>query len=223
METTMTAQPGSSTSSFWWSRLGSIVSILPLGVWTVNHLWDNLSGFQGGRAWEGSVTHFPHPVAYASMLIVAFLPLLIHTVWGIQRLFSFTPNNHRYRYFGNTKYLLQRLAAIGVLLFLGAHIWLALLHPRLVEGHAETFADIAGHMHYDMGTLSVYLLGTLGVCYHLANGLFGFGWTWGLIQGRKSFRITGAVAVIVFLVLMVMAWGTIWALYHAGAAFPIQD
>jgi succinate dehydrogenase / fumarate reductase cytochrome b subunit len=220
MESTMTAKPHSSTFPFWWSRLGSFLSILPLGVWTVCHLWDNLAAFEGARAWETTVTGYPHPFGHIAVMVIVFLPLLIHTAWGIQRLASFTPNNQRYGYFGNTKYLLQRLAAIGVLAFLIAHIWLALVHPRLVEGHAEAFSDIASEMHFHGPTLVVYLLGTLGVAYHLANGLFGFGWTWGLIQGRRSFRITGAVAVIVFLILLVMSWGVIYAMYQAGAHFP---
>src|SRR5690349_5634726 len=159
MEATATAHPHTSTTGFWWSRLGSLLSILPLGVWTVNHLWDNLSAFQGATAWEGSVTQFPHPFAHVAVMVIVLLPLLLHTIWGIQRLFSFTPNNQRYGYFGNTKYILQRLAAIGVLAFLVAHIWLALVHPRVVEGHAEVFSDIASEMRHHTPTLVVYVLG----------------------------------------------------------------
>jgi succinate dehydrogenase/fumarate reductase cytochrome b subunit len=79
-----------------------------------------------------------------------------------------------YAYYDNLNYLLQRLAAIGVLRFLGAHLWLAMIHPRLVLGHPEPFSDIAYEMRFHTPTLVVYLLGTLAVCYHLANGIFGF-------------------------------------------------
>ena len=211
-----------STRPLLWARLGSLVSILPLGAWTVNHLWDNLSAFRGPREWERAVTEYPHWFAQALTLVVVLVPLLIHTAWGIQRLGSFRPNIRRYPTFGNLKYILQRVAALGVLAFLGAHIWLALLRPRLLEGHAEPFAEIAGQMRYHGPTLAVYLLGTLGVCYHLANGLSTFAWQWGLVSGRRSLQRFDWVAIALFVVLLVMSWGAIYALWHAGGAFPPQ-
>jgi succinate dehydrogenase / fumarate reductase cytochrome b subunit len=212
----------SSTRPLLWARLGSLVSILPLGAWTVNHLWDNLSAFSGPREWERAVTEYPHGFAQALTLMVVLGPLLIHTAWGIQRLVSFRPNIRRYPTFGNLKYILQRVAALGVLAFLGAHIWLALLRPRLLEGHAEPFAEIAGQMRYHGPTLIVYLLGTLGVAYHLANGLSTFAWQWGLVSGRRSLQRFDWVAIALFVVLLVMSWGAIYALWRAGGAFPPQ-
>lgn len=207
------------TTPVLWARLASLLSILPLGVWTVNHLWDNLAAFTGAQAWQTAVTEHPHPYARALTLFVVLAPLLIHTIWGVQRLFSSRPNNQHYGYFANLKYLLQRIAAVGVLAFLGAHLWLALLHPRLTTGRAEPFADIAAEMHWHMPTLLVYLLGTLGVAYHLANGVSTFAWQWGLVSGRRSLQRFDVVAVVIFLLLLSMAWGAIYALYTAGAAF----
>src|SRR4051812_39598302 len=91
--------------AFIWARLGSLVSILPLGVWTVNHLWDNLSAYRGANEWQAAVTTYSHPLGHLFTLLLVFIPLGIHSIWGVQRLFSFRPNNLRYRYFGNTKYL----------------------------------------------------------------------------------------------------------------------
>src|SRR5215472_372666 len=207
------------SGSFVWARLGSFLSIFPLGVWTVNHLWKNLAAFRGADAWERSVTEYAHPVAEVTTLIVVLVALLIHTLWGIQRLFSFRPDNLAYSYFENLKYTLQRLAAIGVLLFLGAHLWLAMLHPRLVQGHPEPFSDIAYEMRFHTPTLVVYLLGTLAVCYHLANGIIGFVWTWGIAAGRRSFGRINALALIAFVVLMCFSWGAIYALWSAGARY----
>jgi len=208
-----------SSGSFVWARLGSFLSVVPLGVWTVNHLWKNLAAFQGPDAWERSVTQYAHPVAEALTLIMVLVPLLIHSLWGIQRLFSFRANNLANPYYDNFKYLLQRLSAIGVLLFLGAHLWLAMIQPRLVQGRPEPFSDIAYEMRFHTPTLIVYLLGTLAVCYHLANGLFGFVWTWGTAAGRHSFRRVNVLATITFVVLMCFSWGAIYALWSAGARY----
>ena len=215
----MTDRGGAASGSFVWTRLGSFLSVVPLGVWTVNHLWKNLTAFQGADAWERSVTQYAHPVAEALTLIVVLVPLRIHTLWGIQRLFTFRPDNIAYSYYDNLKYLLQRLAAVGALLFIGAHLWLALLYPRLVQGRPEPFSDIAYEMRFHTPTLVVYLLGTLAVSYHLANGLFGFAWTWGIAEGRRSFRRINVLATITFVVLMCFSWGAIYALWSAGPRY----
>ena len=201
------------------SRLGSFVSVVPLGVWTVVHLWNNLAAFQGAGAWQRSVTEYKHPFAQVLTWIVVLLPLLMHTGWGIQRLFSFRPNNGSYNNYGNLKYLLQRLSAVGLLAFLCAHIYLAFLHPRLGGGAPEAFSDIAGEMHHHTPTLLVYLLGTLAVSYHLANGIQGFCMSWGILATERSMRRFEPVALGFFALLLAMSWGAIDALYRAGEAF----
>jgi succinate dehydrogenase / fumarate reductase cytochrome b subunit len=208
-------------SSFLRARLASLLAIAPLGVWTVGHLWHNLAAFLGADAWQDAVTEYPHPFAQAFAGIVVLLPLAIHTVWGIGRLASSRPNNVRYGFYANLKYTLQRLAGLGVLAFLGAHLWLAMLKPRVVEGHAEAFADIAQEMHFHRPTLVVYVLGTLGVCYHLANGAQSFCMSWGIVASRAGLRRLEWVTVVAFVLLLAMAWGAIYALWAAGAAAPI--
>ncbi len=208
----------SARARFIQARLGSLLAVVPLGVWTVIHVWHNLSAFDGAEAWQSSVTAYPHPFAQAATGIVVLLPLAIHTVWGLGRLVSSRPNNSRYGYYGNLKYLLQRVAAVGVLLFLGAHLWLALLRPRLLEGRGEPFAEIAHEMHFHLPTLAVYVLGTLGVAYHLANGAHTFCMSWGIASSQRGLRRLEGVAVAAFLLLLAMSWSAVYAIWAAGAA-----
>jgi succinate dehydrogenase / fumarate reductase cytochrome b subunit len=212
--------PAAARSSFLRARLASFLAVFPLSVWTFFHLWHALAGFRGADAWQTELTEYPHPVAEALSGIVALLPLAIHTVWGLGRLWTSRPNNVRYPFYPNLKYLLQRLAGVGVLLFLGAHLWLALLKPRLLEGHPETFADLAQHMHFHAPTLATYVLGILGVAYHLANGLQSFCMGWGVVTTRRGLRRLEGVTLFVFLLLLAMGWGAVYALWAAGAAAP---
>jgi succinate dehydrogenase / fumarate reductase cytochrome b subunit len=209
--------PAAARSGFFQARLASAVAIAPLGVWTFIHLWHNLSAFEGADAWQTAVTQYAHPFAEGIAGILVLLPLAIHTVWGVSRLASSRPNNPRYRSYSNFKYVLQRIAAVGVLLFLGAHLWQAMVRPRL-EGHPEPFAHIAQYMHFHTPTLVVYLLGTLGVAYHLANGVHTACMSWGLVSSQRALRRLEAVAVLLMLLLLAMSWGTIYALWSAGAA-----
>jgi len=214
---TAAASPAEARSSFLRARVASFLAVFPLSVWTFFHLWHALAGFEGADAWQKAMTEYPHPVAEALSGVVVLLPLAIHTVWGVGRLFTSRPNNLRYRTYANLKYVLQRLAALGVLAFLGAHIWLALLHPRVVEGHPESFADLAQHMHFHPPTLATYVLGVLGVAYHLANGLQTACMGWGVVTSQKGLRRLEGAAMVVFLLLLAMGWGAVYALWAAGA------
>jgi succinate dehydrogenase / fumarate reductase cytochrome b subunit len=207
---------GSADRPFLHARLGSLVAVVPLGVWVLCHVWNNLAAFQGADAWQRSVTEYSHPLAQAVAGILILVPLALHTVWGIGRIASARPNNLRYGFYSNLKYLLQRLSALGVLAFALAHLWLAFLHPRLVLGHAEVFADIAGEMRNHTPTLAVYLLGTLGVSFHFANGLQTFAMGWGLAGSRRALRQLEGGIIAAFLFFLAMSWGAIYALWAAG-------
>jgi succinate dehydrogenase / fumarate reductase cytochrome b subunit len=211
------SDPRVARADFLRARLASGLAIAPLGVWTIVHLWNNLAAFEGAEAWQEAVTEYPHPFAQAVTAVIVLLPLALHVIWGIGRLATSRPNNLRYGFYANTKYALQRLSAVGVLLFLGAHLWLALLKPRLVEGHAEPFADIAHEMHFHGPTLVVYVLGTLGVAYHLANGVQTFCMGWGVVSSRAALRRLEGATLALFVILLAMAWGAVYALWAAGA------
>ncbi len=216
MATAVTSQNAQGLGGFLRARLGSFLALVPLAVWTFIHVWNNLSAFSGPEAWQASVTTYSHPIAQLVTAVVVLLPLVLHSVWGLGRLLTSRPNNVRYGYVANLKYLLQRLSAVGVLLFLGAHLWLAMLKPRFMEGHAEAFADIAHEMRTHTPTLVVYLLGTLGVAYHLGNGLSTFAMGWGVVSSRRGLRHMNIVSWTAFLVLLAMCWGVIYALYRSG-------
>jgi len=197
------------------SRLGSLLAVMPLSVWTLNHLWNNLAAFQGAEAWQREVTEYPHPLAFFASSAIALLPIALHTIWGLARIASARPNNVKYTFYGNLKYALQRLSAIGVLLFIGAHTYLAMLKPRL-KGSAEAFADIAHEMHHHGPTLAVYTLGILGVAYHLANGLHTFTMGWGLVSTRRALRRLEVFSIGFFLLVLGVGWAVVYALWNAG-------
>jgi succinate dehydrogenase / fumarate reductase cytochrome b subunit len=214
MATTPSSAGGA--TSFVLARLASLLAIAPLGVWTLVHVWNNLAVFRGAGAWQAEVTGHGHPAALVVTSVVVLAPLLLHAIWGLGRLRTSRPNNLRYGYFENLEYLLQRVSAVGVLLFLGAHLWLAFLRPRLFEGHAEPFTDLAGEMRHNPPTLVVYVLGTLGVAYHLGNGLYGFAMSSGLAASRRGLRRFQQASIALFVLLLAMSWAALYGLWQAG-------
>lgn len=222
--------PGVKSALF--PRLGSVLAIAPLGVWTAWHLWQNLYVWAGEEAWARRVTDVsitsgtPHftGTAFSSTLVsfLVFAPLVIHLLWGMRRLRMASINLGGYSFFGNYKYVLQRLSALGVLAFIIAHVYLARIKPALLptETGRETFADIAAHMRHHPPTLVVYILGVLGTVYHLSNGVYTSAFINGLAASPKGQRKMAAFSIILFVLLLAVGWGAIAGLWSAGANFP---
>lgn len=206
-------------------RLGSLLAVAPLGVWVAWHLWENLYAWRGDGAWSERVVdtvvtaegraYTGNPVSSALVSAVVFAPLLIHLVWGLRRLSMAKPNG--YRFFGNLKYVLQRLSALGLLGFIAAHVYLARISPALHSptGH-ESFEDLAAHMRHHPPTLAVYLLGVLGTTFHLANGVYTASFIHGLAASPRAQRRTQALSILLFLALLGVGWGAVAGLYEAG-------
>jgi succinate dehydrogenase / fumarate reductase cytochrome b subunit len=218
-EVTTKTTPHDAARGFLLSRLGSLFSILPLGVWTLFHLWNNLASYSGPRAWQQEVTE--HSSEASSLLVSLFvlIPLFWHMIWGIMRMGRSRPELG-IGWFSNVRYIVQRLSALGLLGFLGAHLYLAWFSPRFLEHHPESFRDIAAHMHHHLPTTIVYALGILAVAYHLANGLWSFAMGWGLTVSRASQNWMQTVMLILFVIFLAIGWGAEYGLYSAGASFP---
>jgi succinate dehydrogenase / fumarate reductase cytochrome b subunit len=209
-------------------RLGSVLAIAPLGVWVTWHLWENLYAWRGDGAWSERVVNTAvtaegraytgNPVSSALVSLVVFAPLLIHTVWGLRRLAMAKPNG--YQFFGNAKYVLQRLSALGLLGFLGAHVYLARISPALhsATGH-ESFEDLAAHMRHHPPTLVVYILGVVGTTFHLANGLYTASFIHGLAASPRAQQRMQVFSILFFVVLTAIGLGAVAGLFEAGAAF----
>jgi succinate dehydrogenase / fumarate reductase cytochrome b subunit len=201
------------------SRLGSLFAFAPLGVWTLGHLWHQLAAYRSAGAWQLEVEHHDSEAGTFLTFAVVLLPLLWHTVWGIGRMFKSRPAvaNHG---FSNIRYMVQRLSAIGLLLFLGAHLYLAWFEPRFIQGRPEPFEEIAREMHFNTPTLIVYILGTLAIAYHLANGLWSFlSMGWGVAVSKSALSWMEKVSLLFFFVLLAIGWAAVYGLYAGGATY----
>lgn len=197
------------------SRLGSVLALAPLGVWTTWHLWENLSAWDGADTWQATVSQPGNTGTNTLVSVMVFAPLLIHTAWGFTRLKMTKPNG--YKFFGNFKYLMQRLSALGLLGFLVAHVYLARIKPLTHEPGYETFEDLAAHMRHHPPTLIVYVLGVLGVAYHLANGVYTASFIYGLAASPRARRVMQVVSLAFFAFLLAVGWGAVAGLFQGGA------
>src|SRR5262249_31767701 len=152
--------------------------------------WTYSSALQGRQAFERAVGLTAAP--YFLVLEVAFvwLPLIFHGVYGIKLWFEGQSNLTRYPHFENWMYSLQRLTGGLSAIFIIYHFWhfrwpLLLgkigredLFPELCASLSSTFKGIPG-------VALASLLGIAAATFHLANGLTGFCFSWGITQSRR--------------------------------------
>ncbi len=201
-------------------RLHSFVGIVPLGVYVILHLSRNMSTLFGPDAFDAAVAHtWARPVNYLWLILLVYLPLLFHAGYGIYLVCtgekkSFT----KYMNLENFRFICQRLSAIGVLLFLCAHVFLTRLQTLFnwIVGDQITYGHFAAHMWTNPLTAPVYLLGILGVAYHLGNGFSTFCISWGIASGERGIKLTFKVGIAIAVLVLLMG-------YAAVAGFFLYD
>lgn len=181
-------------------RLMSLLGIAPLGIYVVWHLWTNLSALGGPEAYNAALMASRRHPAFLFLEVLLGIAILVHTVIGIRLMVRWRPNNLEQRTFGNLRFFLQRVAGLGVAAFIVAHVIKARILPSMSPAGVETWHGMREALSEPV-TMTVYVLGLLGVSYHLANGLWTALITWGFTvtpraQRRSLYLAFGALAVL---------------------------
>lgn len=190
---------GPSIRHFLLRRLHSLTGIV-FGGYLVVHLLVNAT-LAEGRRHDGGATVFQvqvdkiHSLPFLLFVETAFiyLPILYHTLYGIWITVTGKPNVTHYPYSKNWFYVLQRVSAVILVFFMLFHI----LGMKGVFGgaigDALTFdprnATETAVRHFKAAWWIwgiVYPVGILASCYHLANGFWTAGITWGLTISAKA-------------------------------------
>ena len=179
-------------------RLFSLAGLMPIGGYLVIHLLTNATLLNGVPAFQMAVGQI-HSLGFvlpAVEWIFIFLPLLFHAFVGWLIISGAVPNTSSYPYGSNIRYVLQRATGIMAFFFILYHV-LEMHHlgfGRFDPEHAASSAAVA--IDRAVWVQVVYAVGILACVYHLANGLWTWGITWGIwtspaAQRRASYRRRG--------------------------------
>ena len=202
-------------SRFFWLRLHSLSGVVPVGLFVLLHFYTNSFSQKGSEAFNArlaSINRLPFLEAFEVLFI--YLPILFHAALGIWITLRGKQNLSSYPFFGNLRYLLQRLSGIGVLLFVGAHVYKTKIEPWL-GGFSIDFAHMNEAMREPL-TFAVYTLGILGTSYHLANGLWTFSITWGVSVSRSSQKWLTVATLFLFAALFFVGMNNILGFLGKG-------
>jgi len=203
-----------SNRAFWLGKIFSLVGVVPLGLYVIVHLYNNLNSLYGEEQFNQHLADSRSlPFIVPLAVLVIWIPIAFHGLYGLFVMKKARPNIGRFQYFQNLKYVLQRLSGIGLLLFIPAHIYKTRIEPTLSESVLD-FSHMVEGLHEPL-TLTVYVLGILGVAYHLSNGLWQASIGWGLATSEKAMRRIEVCSMILFIILLAMGYGAIYGFYRA--------
>jgi succinate dehydrogenase / fumarate reductase cytochrome b subunit len=181
-------------------RLHSFLGLFPIGLFLIVHLTVNYYATQGPNAFNTAANVMEHlPFVRFLEIVLIYLPLLFHAIYGIYIAFQAKYNVNHYGYFRNWMFLLQRFTGLYLVIFLAWHIWEThiayLLH--LKELDFNMMADILDNPVM----LIFYIVGVIAAVFHFSNGLWAFLVHWGIIVTPRAQRVTTYFTVVVFILL----------------------
>jgi succinate dehydrogenase / fumarate reductase, cytochrome b subunit len=186
-------------------RIHSLLGLVPIGGFLAVHLATNASILDGAKTFQDRVNQI-HSLGPLTLLGIEwafiFLPILFHGVVGMIIVARGRRNVWQYPYAENIRYTIQRGTGVVAMVFILWHVfhnrgWITwewwshhVTRPLgggtfVPERAAET---AAAAIQSSMLVQAAYVVGTLACVYHLANGLWTMGITWGAWTGPKAQR-----------------------------------
>lgn len=216
-------------------RLHSLLGIVPLGLYMCIHLTTNASLLSGAKTFQLAVFYI-HSLGPALPLVEwggIFFPLLFHAILGVWIIKTGKSNVGNYQFTANKRYVWQRWTGLIAFVFLMFHVlhlhgwfhfgpWLAVMKPL---GFANFYPYNAGSslaMAMDRWVWgfwpAFYLIGVWATVFHLANGLWTAGITWGLWISPAAQKRATKAAVVFGVLLAVIGTAAWWAAVAPGPA-----
>ena len=186
-----------SKNEFYLRRLHSLLGIIPF---LIVHLMINHQATQGAEAFNKAAGFMESlPFLLVTELILIYIPILYHGLYGIHIAFTAKENIGHYSLFRNWMFALQRLTGIIAFVFIFVHLWQTRLQ-KLFFGKEISY-DMMHQTLQNPIWVIVYIICVIAVIFHFSNGIWSFLVTWGFLQSKKSQRIFTWVSLIIFLIL----------------------
>lgn len=188
-----TASPSGSffeRNEFLIRRLHSLTGLVPVGAYMCIHLLTNSTVLDGTRSFQMRVDQIHSLGKFLPVVewTFIFLPLIFHAVVGVAIIRSGNSNLSSYPLQGNVRYFLQRLTAWIALIFIAYHVfqmhgWVKPIAAQFGGAqfhHTHATSSAAAAIQSSILVEIFYFIGVSSCVYHLANGLWTAGITWGL-------------------------------------------
>jgi len=189
-------------SDFYVRRLHSLLGIIPVGLFLVQHLVINHFATRGPEAFNAASDFMGNlPFVLYLEWIIIYIPLMFHAFYGVYIAFTAKNNVQRYGTFRNWMFLCQRVTGVFLVVFIAWHIFETRIQKAL---GADVDFDMMANILSNPFMLIFYIAGVVAATFHLSNGLWSFLVTWGFTQSPRSQKIVTYVTIVIFLILSVI-------------------
>ncbi|HVJ50614.1 succinate dehydrogenase cytochrome b558 subunit [Desulfitobacterium sp.] len=178
-------------------RVHSLLGLIPIGIFLMFHLTLNLSAQLGASQYDKVIEGMRNfPGIFVVELVVIFIPIAFHAVYGAWVVYTGQSNLLRYKYARNWFYIIQRISGVYTVVFVLAHVWML----RFGE------ANFAALQHFVANPLGLifYALGIVLAIFHFTNGLWTFAITWGITVGQIAQQKWSYACAVIFVILTVV-------------------
>ncbi|KIL53294.1 succinate dehydrogenase cytochrome B558 [Jeotgalibacillus alimentarius] len=187
---------------FYWRRLHSLLGVIPVGIFLIQHLVVNHFATRGEQAFNDAA-HFMESLPFRIFLelFIIFIPLYFHAIYGVYIAFTAKNNTRRYGTLRNYMFMLQRVSGVITLIFVTWHVWETRIQAAL---GAEVNFGMMEEILANPWMVAFYILGIVSTTFHFANGLWSFMVSWGITVSARSQKISTYATLGVFIVLTVI-------------------
>ena len=206
-------------SSFLWRKLHSLLGILPLGAFLLEHLLSNFEALKGPLAYGQQVYFLNHlPLVRVLEWVFIFLPLLYHAVYGVSIWLRGKSNVVYYPWAGNWMYTLQRYTGLIAFAYLIQHLWRErFTGVMLPENPYYAFHKVQMELA-NPWMLAIYVVAMIAICWHFSYGVWLFAAKWGITPGVNARRRFGYVCIVLGVLLAAMGLASLYA--FVGPLYP---
>jgi succinate dehydrogenase / fumarate reductase, cytochrome b subunit len=219
-------------------RLHSLSGLIPVGAYMVVHLATNATVLNGPGAYQKNVysIHSLGGMLPIVEWVFIFIPILFHAIVGVMIVAGAVPNTTNYPYGANWRYTLQRWTGMIAFAFIMWHVfhmhgwfhnefWL----ERVAEPYggakfrAYNATSTGGMALASIVVFVLYAIGMLASVFHLANGIWSMGITWGVWTSQKAMDRALWVCGIFGLLLALVGLGALGAMREYGSGEKLEQ
>ena len=183
------------TTTFYARRLHSLVGLLALGGFLMEHILTNASALGGAEALNSKLAMMeliPKPIFLGLEVGAVAIPFLFHAIYGIYICMQAKNNPTNYGYLNNWNFAFQRWTAWFLLVFLVWHVGYLRFYVKGVLGTPITYELIQS---YVTSSPIVFVL------FHFTNGIATFLMTWGVVKGPRAQKVAGLLSMVLCVAL----------------------
>jgi len=199
-------------TSFLWHKLHSLLGIIPIGAFLLEHFLSNYEALKGPAAYGAQVKFLNGlPLVRVLEWVFIFLPILYHALYGIYIWLRGKSNVVYYPWAGNWMYVAQRYTGLIAAVYIGYHVATQrFMGADLPHNPGMAFAKVQ-HELANPVVLAVYVIAMIAICWHFAYGIWLFAAKWGITPGKTARKRFGYVCAAFGVLLCVMGLASIWA------------